>query len=184
MRHSTRTPKHIALLALLMLAGFTPCKAQEIKPEVVIEYNHFDDLSQARLRPIAIAISTTNVLIIGAVFNNTGKILFPSETVDLHFISRAKNWTYRNDHNLILLIDGEREIIGLPVIPPHEEIEEHGLAEEAMTYKINYKLLTRIVGAKNVSGRLGHREFELPKPVLAGLQELSRRMKSTVRTSQ
>jgi hypothetical protein len=166
--------KHLGLLATLILIAATSSVAQEQKPEVIVEYKRFDNMSQVRLRPMLIAESATDQLSLGASFGNSGSLIRPSNEASIHFVSFSKEWQYITDHSLILLIDGER----LPLITIYYEKEiSRGLALESMAVEVSYNTLVRIASAKKVEGRLGQREFELPKGVLEGLKELARRMK-------
>jgi hypothetical protein len=166
--------KHLGLLATLILIATISSIAQEQKPEVIADYHRFDDISVVRLRPMKIAESATDRLSFGASFENRGSSIRPSNKADIHFVSLSDGWRYATDRSLILLIDGER----LPLLTTHYEKESHkGLALESMIVELGYDTLVRIASAKKIEGRLGQREFEFPKGVLEGLQELARRMK-------
>jgi hypothetical protein len=165
--------KHASTLATLILISTTLCWAQEKKAEVVVEYDRFENRSMVRLRPMIIARSTTDMLTLAGTFITEGPIALPTKRVDLHFISFAKEWMYRDGRTLILLTDGERLTL-IPVLRD-DEIKE-GVAWESTSFNIDHETLVRIASAKKVEGRLGRREFELSKNGLEGLKELARRM--------
>jgi hypothetical protein len=167
--------KHATLLTALTFITALLGAAQERKPEVVVEYNRFDDRTLVRLRPMEIARSPQYLLTFAASFGNLGRTPQVNDDASLHFISFASSWQYETDRSLILLIDGER----LPLRTAFYENEvRSNRAVESMSVQLSYKTLTQIANGKEVVGRLGRTEFELSKPVLEGLRELARRMKS------
>jgi hypothetical protein len=165
--------KHASTLATLILISTTLCWSQEKKAEVVVEYDRFENRTMVKLRPMELARSTTDNLSLGGTFLNKGSIPLPTNRVDLHFVSFAKEWMYRDGRTLILLIDGERLTL-IPVLRDDEIFR--GLASESTSFNIDHETLVRIASAKKVEGRLGRREFELSKNGLEGLKELARRM--------
>jgi hypothetical protein len=162
----------LAIVALI-LSSTALCRAQE-KPEITVRYDRFEDRSLVKLTPINLAISATEGLAIGAAFGYQGSTPLQTESAVLYFQSLAANLKYRNNQTLILLVDGER--LARTADRYKEGIYE-GMAAEDLYFDIDDKTLMRIASAKKVEGRLGQKEFELPKGVLEGLKELARRMK-------
>ncbi len=167
--------KRATLLTTLTFITALLCTAQEQKPEIKVEYNRFEDLTIVRLRPMVITKSASHELSMAASFANSGRTVQVNDDVSIHFISLAPSWQYETDRSLILLIDDER----LPLRTVlYEKRVLANQAFETMAVELSHKTLTQIANAKEVVGRLGDREFELSKPVLEGLRELARRMKS------
>jgi hypothetical protein len=164
-----------ATLAALLITATTPSHAQEHKPELKVEYNRFDDNIQIRLRPMKIAESRTSTLFIGASFGNSGKFIKrPADEAAIHFTSVSDEWQYGTDQTLTLIVDYVR--LPLPTVGYDRDTANNRLLEST-SVELNYSTLMRIANAKKVEGRLGRREFELPKGVLEGLQQLAERMR-------
>jgi hypothetical protein len=163
-----------AIALLLLTTATTPCHSQEQKPEIKVEYNRFDDNRIVRLRPMKIVETGTETLLLSASFVTKGEAPRATDEADIHFTSLSDSWRYTADRSLILLLDGER--LSLPTILYEQQVMSQS-AVESMSVQVSYDTLSRIANAKKVEGRLGRREFILPKGVLEGLQELARRMK-------
>lgn len=93
-------------------------------------------------------------------------------TVDVAFISVAKEFKRRDSHGLILSID-KRELPTAGAAGYSSATANNGFITEAVKVALSYDELLSITNAKRVDARLGSTEFELTDNHLEALRELA-----------
>lgn len=163
--------KPLLILALL-LALTGNAAAQDVEQRVKefrnskkfsIEYDKFTDESRIAVGPFDISDSIKTISIYSlrmtARFIFSGKRLTnPAEDFALLFRSRSREWQFLRNHDLYMLIDGERVTVGEA---EYDGNVESGGVSEFMRYLVSPDLVKRIAGAKQVELKIGRWEVTL-----------------------
>jgi len=152
----------------------SPTKAEPLRPSIKVEYDRFKDRTNISVGPLLVDTPQPVKLELGAMFNFDGqKMLFPADTVNLFAFSTSKDFLFRNNHELLSIIDGQRVRFG----EMHYDYEVSGAnAEESMYMLISRETLLKLARATTVELQLGHIEFQLSREQLKLLGELADRM--------
>ena len=186
MKHLTR----ISLCIIFALACVASCMAQYVKPapakiklkhksRIGMMYDKFKDESTVIVGPYFLTSGmeyalTNSQFQMMAAFTFTGqKLEKPVDHVTLAFLSSSKEWTFLQDQDLYVLVDGER--LSLGKAERDSDIKLGGV-KEYLGVSLPYDTFLKIANGKNVEMKLGPKEFKLKDEHLEGFRDLASRM--------
>ena len=114
-------------------------------------------------------------LVFTAAYSYAGRTLVrPPTTLLLSFLSSSEQWRFREQHDLILLLD-EAQRVTLPTTEGGKALGS-GEVDEWVFATISVKTLSRLARAKRVEGQLASAEFQLTEAQLMGLRGIALRL--------
>lgn len=158
----------------------------EVKGQTKTTYDKFEDrtLTHTPSRAISTEMGYAHELSVVGYFYFRGKGAGrPIEAMGLMFISRAREWKFLKDEEMIAIVDGRRLPIGKPTtkdtdIPTTTSSYEEQRVEETLEFRLSYSVLRKLADAKRVEVRLGHIDFPLPFDFQADLRNLLTKVKT------
>lgn len=171
----------ILVLLLLCPAVFS---AQEIEQRAKglrnskkfsVEYDKFKDETRVAVGPFSISDSLQNTrgflsLRMTIRFYHAGRELKqPADDFALLFRSYSREWRFLKNHDLFMLVDGERIAVGNSDYDG--DVERNGVSE-FMLYSLSPDLIRRLAGAKQVEFKVGRVEIKLNEEHLQAIRDL------------
>jgi hypothetical protein len=149
--------------------------SDEIKIEA--SYDKFEDKTTVTLMPLSVKSGFLDEFGLYAGFTYPGQQLSEPKTITLGFaysvLADSPNPQFKEKHDLILLINGERLLLGTTIYDSATSPTLLGSAQlETMKLHLSPQLFSRIVTAKSVEARLGTIDFKLTDHHLLGLSKL------------
>lgn len=174
--------KTLILALILLCPAILP--AQEIEQRVKglrnskkfsIEYDKFKDETRVAVGPFSISDSLQNtrgflsLRMIIRFFHAGRELKQPADDFALVFHSDSREWRFLKNHDLYMLVDGERIAVG--EADYDGDVERDGVSE-FMRYSLSPDLIRRLAAAKQVQLKIGRVEVELKDEHLQAFRDL------------